>query len=36
MYIVDNGYGFEVRKGGKKLAEFATYDEAESFIRKSE
>ena len=33
MYIVDNGYGFEVRLRGRKIAEFATYEEACDYIK---
>lgn len=33
MYVVDNGYGFEVRWHGRKVIEFATYDEANAFIK---
>ena len=32
MYIVDNGYGFEGLRG-RKIAEFATYEEACDYIK---
>lgn len=32
MYIVDNGYGYEVRKFGRRIAEFETYEEACDYI----
>ena len=32
MYIVDNGFGFEVRLRGQKIAEFVTYQEARDYI----